>query len=50
MEVLKNTPNTEYKYVPTPEQLSAARRLEAELLDAKAVIAYLEKRAYGSPV
>ena len=50
VEMLKTSPNTEIKYVATPEHLSAARRLEAELLDAKAVIAYLEKRAYGTPV
>jgi hypothetical protein len=50
VEILKTNPNTEIKYVPTPEHLSAARRLEAELLDAKAVIAYLEKRTYGSSV
>ena len=50
VQMLKINPNTEIKYVPTPDHLSAARRLEAELLDAKAVIAYLEKRAYGTPV
>ena len=50
VQMLKTSPNTEIKYVATPEHLSAARRLEAELLDAKAVIAYLEKRLYGTPV
>ena len=50
VEMLKTNPNTEIKYVATPDHLSAARRLETELLDAKAVIAYLEKRTYGSPV
>jgi len=49
-EMLKTHPNQEIRYVPTPEQISAARKLETELLEAKAVIAYLEKRLYGTSV
>lgn len=50
VQMLKTNPNVQIKYVATPEQLSAVRKIEAELLDAKAVISYLEKRLYGTSV
>lgn len=50
IEMLKISPNQEVRYVATPDQISAVRRLEAELLDAKAIIAYLERKLNGAPV
>jgi hypothetical protein len=50
IEMLKISPNQEVRYVATPDQVSAVRRLEAELLDAKAIIAYLERKLNGTPV
>jgi len=50
IEMLKISPNQEIRYVATPDQISAVRRLESELLDAKAIIAYLERRLNGTPV
>jgi len=50
IEMLKVNPNQEVRYVATPDQISAVRRLEAELLDAKAIIAYLERKLNGTSV
>lgn len=50
IEMLKISPNQEIRYVATPDQISAVRRLESELLDAKAIIAYLERKLNGAPV
>jgi len=50
IEMLKVSPNQEIRYIPTPDQISAVRRLEAELLDAKAIIAYLERKLNGTSV
>ena len=50
VEMLKISPNQEVRYVATPDQISAVRRLESELLDAKAIIAYLERKLNGTSV
>ncbi len=50
VEMLKISPNQEVKYVPTPDQLSAVRRLEAQLAEAKTIIAYLERKLDGTTV
>ena len=50
VEMLKTSPNQEVRYVATPDQISAVRRLESELLDAKAIIAYLERKLNGTSV
>ena len=50
VEMLKTSPNQEVRYVATPDQISAVKRLEAELLDAKAIIAYLERKLNGTSV
>jgi hypothetical protein len=50
IEMLKINPNQEVKYIPTPEQLSAVRKLEAQLAEAKTIIAYLERKLDGTSV
>ena len=50
VEMLKISPNQEVRYVATPDQISAVRRLESELLGAKAIIAYLERKLNGTSV
>jgi hypothetical protein len=50
VEMLKVNPNQEVRYIATPDQMSAVRRLEAELVDAKAIIAYLERKLDGASV
>ena len=50
VEMLKVSPNQEIRYIATPDQISAVRRLEAELVDAKAIIAYLERKLNGTSV
>lgn len=50
VEMLKISPNQEVKYVPTPDQLSAVRKLETQLAEAKTIIAYLERKLDGTPV
>ncbi len=60
VEMLKVNPNQEVRYIPapepeiryiaTPDQISAVKRLEAELVDAKAIIAYLERKLDGASV
>jgi hypothetical protein len=50
VEMLKVAPNTEVRYIATPEQLSAVRKLEQELVASKAIITYLEGKLYGASV
>ena len=50
VEMLKVNPNQEVRYIATPDQMSAVRRLEAELVDARAIIAYLERKLDGASV
>lgn len=50
IETLKTSPNQQVRYVATPDQVSAVRKLEQELVAAKAVISYLEGKFYGAPV
>ena len=50
VDMLKISPNQEVKYIPTPDQLSAVRKLEAQLAEAKTIIAYLERKLNGTPV
>lgn len=50
VEMFKVAPNTEVRYIPTPDQVSAVRKLEQELIAAKAVISYLEGKLYGASV
>jgi len=50
VEMLKVSPNQEVRYIATPDQISAVKRLEAELIDAKAIIAYLERKLNGASV
>jgi hypothetical protein len=60
VEMLKINPNQEVRYIPapepeiryiaTPDQISAVRSLESKLVDAKAIIAYLEGKLDGASV
>jgi hypothetical protein len=50
VEMLKVAPNTEVRYIPTPDQVSAVRKLEQELVASKAIITYLEGKLYGASV
>lgn len=50
VDMLKISPNLEVKYIPTPDQLSAVRKLETQLAEAKTIIAYLERKLDGTSV
>jgi hypothetical protein len=50
LEEWRSGVKTEIRYIATPDQVSAVKHLECQLLDAKAVIAYLEGRLRGTSV